>query len=80
MNEGLDESRLVLRESLAIAGVYGDVREGGCAVVLDVNIGRLEELNKDGYGACVDELLSVFIFMCQPDYVLDMVYFFPYLT
>lgn len=74
MNEELDESRLVLRESLAIAGVYGDVGEGGCAVILDVDVGRLEELNKDGYGACVDELLSVFIFMGQPDFVLDTVY------
>jgi hypothetical protein len=39
MDQGLNKSRLGLREPLSVIGVHRNIAESCCAVVLDINIG-----------------------------------------
>lgn len=61
MDQGLYQSALCLSEAFAIGRVDGDIAEGGCTVVLDVDIRRREELDENGNGTGIDELLSVVV-------------------
>lgn len=61
MNQGLDQTRLGLGQPFTVGGVDGNIAQRSCAIVLDVNIGRGEEMNENGNSTGVDKLLSVII-------------------
>lgn len=61
MDERVDETWFILSKLLAVAGVDGDIREGCSAVVLYIDIGRSEELDKHGDGTRVHKLLSILV-------------------
>jgi len=61
MDQGLNQPTLGLSQPLAIGRVDSDVAEGGCTVILNVDVGRREELDKNGNGTGVNELLSVIV-------------------
>ena len=55
------ETALGLSEFRAVAGINGNVAEGCCAVVLDVDVCGRKELDKYGDGASVDQLLAIIV-------------------
>jgi hypothetical protein len=57
----LYQSTLGLGELCAVASIDGDVAECCGAIVLDIDIGGREKLDKDRDGTSVDELLTVVI-------------------
>ena len=61
MDKGLHQTAFGLGQFRAIASIDGNVAECCCAVVLDVDIGGGQKLDKNGDGAGVDELLAVII-------------------
>lgn len=61
MHKGPDQTRLGLGQLRAVAGIDGNVAECSSAIVLNIDIGRRKELDKDGDGAGIDELLAVVI-------------------
>jgi len=63
VNSRLYETALGLSEFRAVAGINGDVAEGRCAVVLDIDVCRREELDKYRDGASVDQLLAVIVWI-----------------
>lgn len=45
--------------------IYSDIAQGGSAVVLDIGVGRIEQRDKYGYRACIDELLPVLVYVVR---------------
>lgn len=64
MDQRLYKATFCLCEFGAVAAVDGNVAKGSCAVVLDIDIGRVEELDKNRDGTCIDELLAIVV--CIP--------------
>jgi hypothetical protein len=58
----LNQPRLRLGESLAIGRIHSDVAKGGCAIILDVDVGGGEEMNEDWNRTGVDKLLPIVVY------------------
>ena len=61
VDQGLDKLRLRRGQLPSVVGVDSNIAQGGRAVVLDIDVGGREQLNKYGDRASIDELLSVLI-------------------
>lgn len=61
MDQGLNQPRLGLGQSLSIGGVDRNVTEGSGAIVLYIDIGGRKQLNQNRNGTRVDQLLTVVI-------------------
>lgn len=61
MDQGLHEASFGLSELSTVATVNGNVAESRGAVVLNVDIRGVEQLNKNGDSTRVDKLLSVVV-------------------
>lgn len=68
MDQRLDQTRFRLSQSFAIGRIDCNIAEGRCTVVLNINIGRREQLDKDGNSTSVDELLAVVICISRLDF------------
>jgi hypothetical protein len=48
--------------------IDGDITQGSRAIVLHVCVSRIEQADKDGDGARIDQLLSVFVWNTEYEF------------
>jgi len=48
--------------------IDSDITQGSRAIVLHVGVSRIEQADKDGDGARIDQLLSVFVWITEYEF------------